>query len=356
MKFHILNHYSAKNNANSLDIHIDGEIVDAQTQQIFEKWFGDETSVSFRSFRNQIESSGASIINVYINSPGGMVTDAMAMHDYLKDLQSKGKTVNTYGRGIIASASTYVLMASNKPEMSKNSWFMIHNVSGFAYGDVNQMEQQTAIIRQFNDQVRDFYADATGIRKEDITKMMNAETWLTAEEAKDKGFISSISGDAVFNKAIPQNLWPYNNMAPLTAYNNAVKEPPIPQPSVQEFILNQFSDMKNFFTNLFNTARKDVTPAENATPGEIATQILNALEEPFKGIETEVQTMVNTAIANQRQEIETSITNTLTEKITNLESANTALQNEIAQLKGNKSTNKNADPAPRIVGSFSSND
>ncbi len=209
----------------SVDVHIDGEIVDASTQQIMRDWWGDETSVSFKSFRDEITKSPAKTLNVYINSYGGHVGDAMAIHDLLVDLQNQGKTVNTKGRGIIASAATYILMAGNNSEMSKNSWFMIHNASGGVYGDVNIVENYARSLRKFNDATRDFYASATGIPKENITKMMNAETWMTAEEAKEKGFVKSVSGGVSFTNTIPKENWHYSNRAVLNAYNSSVTKP-----------------------------------------------------------------------------------------------------------------------------------
>ena len=129
--------YSVRNAANgTLDVNIDGAVVDAESQQIMKDWFGDDTSVSFKSIRSQIEASGAKSVNVHINSPGGVVTDAMAIHDYLVELGSKGIVVNTYVKGMAASAATYIAMASDNSHISENSWFMIHNVSGGVFGTV----------------------------------------------------------------------------------------------------------------------------------------------------------------------------------------------------------------------------
>src|SRR5687768_10181960 len=106
--------FSIKNaGKQTVDIHIDGDIVDASTQELLKAWIGDETSVSFKSFRNQVNELDAQVYNIYINSSGGLVTDAMAMHDFMTELESKGKTVNRIGRGIVASSGTYILMGNN---------------------------------------------------------------------------------------------------------------------------------------------------------------------------------------------------------------------------------------------------
>lgn len=363
----IFNFRIQNSSAGSVDVYIDGEIVDATTQEIYREWFGDETSVSFKSFREQLENSGANVFNIYINSPGGQVTDAMAMHDYLQDQKKKGKKVNTYGRGIVASAATYILMAGESPEMSQNSWFMIHNVSGLAWGDVNEVERTANTLRKFNNAVRDFYANATGIRKEDISKMMDAETWMTAADAKSKNFIKQISNEVAFTNLLSTDYWEYSNKDVLAAYNSAVKPPVvtsagIPE-NIQQFITNQNEDMKQFFQNIIN-GLKNLKTEDNAKPADIVNQITEALTKPFEDLGTEIENSVTTAVTNQVKEAETRIQNalkteydgkitTLNTQITDLTTKNTALETELADQKGKKTnTTDNQKDGPKPVGSF----
>jgi len=293
--------YSIKNQSNGeVDIFIDGQIVDAETQEIWRLWFGDETSTSYKSFREQLETLNAQVYNVYINSGGGMVTDAMAIHDLIKDYRANGKRVNTRGRGIVGSAATYILMAGDEPELSENSWFMIHNVSGGVWGDVNEVERYARLLRQFNDASRDFYVTATGKRKEDITKMMNEETWMTAKQAKDGGFIKKVTGEATFNQTISKENWPFANTAVLNAYNSAVR--PAPNP---DSITQQFDDMKKFFNDLGNAimnAIKVVKAPENNDHTALMTSIGQAINDSIvaagEQFETTVNETVTTAVTN----------------------------------------------------------
>ena len=84
----------------------------------------------------------------------------------------------------------------------------------------DEIENYARTARKFNNQSRDFYASRTGIRKEDISKMMDTETWMTAAEAKEKGFIKNVSGAATFSNAINPKNWSYSNQAVLNAYNS----------------------------------------------------------------------------------------------------------------------------------------
>lgn len=353
--------------SDSVDIYIDGQIVDAATQEIYKLWFGDDTSVSFKSFRNQLEALDAKTFNIYINSQGGLVTDAMAIHDYLISLQNKGKTVNCIGRGIIASAATYILMASKNSTMSKNSWFMIHNVSGGTYGDVNEIENYATMMRKFNDTVRDFYANATGKRKEDISKMMDAETWMTADDALKNGFIKAVESDSSFTNAIEKDNWLFNNLEVLSAYNSAVKMPPTPP--TQNSFKQEFDEMKKFFQNLadklLNSIKAVKAPENNdhsALMASIGQTISDAFTNQADAFESEVNTVVNTAVANavktavdnQVGTLNTTIQNLQTE-VTNLQTKNTDLEKEITNLKGSQTSggNDGGEGGQKAIGNFS---
>lgn len=384
--------FSIKNSdSDTVDIHIDGEIVDASTQDLFKAWFGDETSVSFKSFRDQINSLSAKTYNIFINSPGGLVTDAMAMHDFLTELENKGKTVNRIGRGIVASAATYILMGPNS-SLTKNSWVMIHNVSGAIWGNVDEVENYAATLRKFNNRSRDFYSEQTGLRKEDITKMMNSETWMTADEAKEKGFVKNVVGAANFTSSIKKENWNFSNTTVLNSYNSFVKPG---QDNPGESITDKLDQMKKFFetlgTNIMN-ALKGVKAPENNDHAALMTSIGTAVSESFNQaadqFETAVGEVVNTTVASEtvNQAISTQITNALktvdftkgdpktaidnavTAAVANatkiekdsplqkaiaaeVKTATTGFENDITALKGGKITPQD-DDAPKPIGKW----
>lgn len=347
--------FSVQNAANdAVDIHIDGDIVDASTQAMFQNFLGDDTSVSFKSFRNQVNATPAKTYNIYINSAGGLVTDAMAMHDFIVDLQNQGKTVNTIGRGIVASAATYILMASKNAEMSKNSWFMIHNVSGGFYGSINEMERYVSTLRQFNDRTRDFYAEYTGMSKEAVAKLMDQETFMDADTAEKKGFIKKVAPEAAFTNQIPKEQWQYSNTAVLNAYNSAVKLPQ-QQDDHKSYIDNKIEDMKLFFSNIVDSIRGVETP-KNADAQAIANAIADAMAPHFEQADTELQaqlTAKDEAIKNSITEQIANAVKPFEEKITALEAKNTALEADIANKIGQPvSTPQNNNPEQKPIGKY----
>lgn len=244
--------YKVENKSDdTLDVYIDGIIVDAETEEIYKKWYGIDSSVSYKSFRNQILQANPKVLNVHVNSGGGLVTDAMAMHDFLVEQQNNGVEVNTIGRGMVASAATYIVMAGGKnSSLSENCWFMIHNVSGGVWGDVNIVENYAATMRKFNDNVVGFYAKVTGLEEKDVQDMMDAETWMNATEAKKKGFVKNIADKSDYSNAIQPEHWPYSNTAVLNAYNSGVKKPSEAKPEAEQN--NFFTTLQNGFMKLFD--------------------------------------------------------------------------------------------------------
>jgi ATP-dependent Clp protease protease subunit len=342
----------------TVDIYIDGQIIDAESQQIYKEWFGDTTSVSYKSFRNDLQAEDADVYNIYINSGGGLVTDAMAMHDLLRDMQKKGKTVNVEGRGIIASAATFILMASDSPKMSSNSWLMIHNVSGFAYGTVQEVEQQAKVMRQFNDRVNKFYQEKTGLSMDTLNEMMNAETWMTAEDAKQKGFIAEISGEATISNVIRKENWLFNNTAVLNAYNQQVSAPPTTNNIYQQ----QLDEMKKFWQDFKagilnavgapqataaaateNTASVDAaTPApDNAAPVAPTANMAAIFDQFEQRFEQEASTLVTNQVnehinkLGENEAFKTAVTNAVNAHIQTL---NLATTTEVEQVSSTVAT------------------
>ena len=282
--------YSFKNQSDdTIDIYIDGIIVDAPTQAMLKSWYGDETSTSYKSLRDQINQSSAKKVNIYINSGGGMVADAMAIHDMIVDLQNKGTQVNTFGRGIIASAATYILMASKNSDISENSWFMIHNVQGGAWGDVNDIENAGKMMRKFNNQIRDLYANYTSLPSETISAYMNKETWFTGKEAKEKGFVKNVSGNAQFKNSIKSEQWNFENTTVLNSYNSFTQE----NTSDMKISLDSIKEtVKNALAEMFPKT-EDAPKVENA-----ATAICTSIENALKPVTDQIDTHIATTVAN----------------------------------------------------------
>ncbi|GAB0154759.1 hypothetical protein CHRYSEOSP005_00190 [Chryseobacterium sp. Alg-005] len=316
--------YKVSNSGERLDVFIDGTIVDAETQEIWKEWFNDDTSVSFKSFRTEILDSGLKNIRITINSFGGQIGDAMAMHDFIKQLENDGYAVETIGMGMICSAATYPLSAAKNSKISPNSWYMIHNVSGFAWGDVNEVEKQAKNLRSFNNNIRDFYVNLTGKSKEQIEEWMNNETWFTGTQAVENGFVKSTTDQKEEFKPINVASWNFKNKAALTAFNSIANgsKPPIEKlENLNEYDMNKIVDA---IVNAFKSKNLVVTEAGQNAETLTVENLTSALNEAFKDFNIEpkepTEEQINNALTNFFKEglpanMITQITNAVKENV-----------------------------------------
>ena len=152
------------------------------------------------SVKKALNEAGGQDVLINISSSGGSIIEGMAISEMIA-LYS-GRTT-TRGIGIVASAATIILMAGKRKEMTKNSFFMMHNSWGGVEGNVFELEKTIELLRMFDEQMAAIYTaqleskgKLIGGSKEktldEVKKMMAAETWLTAEEALEMGFIDMI--------------------------------------------------------------------------------------------------------------------------------------------------------------------
>jgi ATP-dependent Clp protease protease subunit len=162
-------------------------------------------------------AQGADTLHVYINTPGGDVFEARAIMAALRRFD--GKTA-AHIDSLCASAGTSIALACDTVEMSEGAMFMIHNASGVAWGDKTELRETADVLEKIELAIVNDYTTKTGKPADEIVAMMEAETWMTAQEALDGGFVDSIAT----GKQGTTNAW---NLA---AYKNAPKaETPAPE-------------------------------------------------------------------------------------------------------------------------------
>jgi len=132
----------------------------------------------------------AKSINLSIHSPGGSVLDGLAIYNSLKSHPAK---VYGHVEGIAASAASFILMASDVITMPEDAFIMIHNAHGGAMGDANDLREMADIIDKLQNTILNIYEKRTGHDREALSEMMHAETWLTANEAMDIGFVDTVT-------------------------------------------------------------------------------------------------------------------------------------------------------------------
>jgi len=135
------------------------------------------------------------VVNVIINSPGGDVSEGFAIHDYLVDLKSKVAEVNTEIFGMCASIATVIALSGDKRIMNENAQFMIHNPWGGPVGDADQIQRYADELRKIENRLVNFYSTKTGGDEVAIQEMMNAETYMSPDQALSLGFITEVKSE-----------------------------------------------------------------------------------------------------------------------------------------------------------------
>ncbi len=133
-------------------------------------------------------------IFMYINSPGGVVTSGLAIHDTMQYIRPK---IGTVCIGQAASMGSF-LLAAGEPGMRvalSNSRIMVHQPSGGAQGMASDIEIQAREILRMRTRLNTLYAKYTGQDIEAIEKAMDRDKFMESDEAKTFGII-----DEVFDK------------------------------------------------------------------------------------------------------------------------------------------------------------
>lgn len=158
-----------------------GDIADAS-------WTGDE--VTPRLFKQELDDMGdIDELEIHINSGGGDVFAGQAIYNMIKSVKAH-KTV--YIDGLAASIASVIAMAGERIVMPANALMMIHEAWTIAAGNKHDLRKQARVLDTIDETIRGVYAARTGLDDDNLTRMMAAETWMTAREAFELGFCTEI--------------------------------------------------------------------------------------------------------------------------------------------------------------------
>jgi ATP-dependent Clp protease protease subunit len=130
-------------------------------------------------------------IHMYINSPGGLVTAGLAIYDTMQYVRPP---VQTFCIGQAASAASLLLCAGKKGERYAlpNARIMVHQPSAAFYGQAADIARHAQEIVKLKRRLNEIYAKHTGQTVESIEKMLDRDTYMTAEEAKGFGLLDQV--------------------------------------------------------------------------------------------------------------------------------------------------------------------
>ena len=191
-------------------INVKGDIVINEWARFY-KWLGWDC-VCPKDVTDVIsEAEDGEEIRVNINSGGGHVMAGQEIYSVL----SKNPNVQISVEGMACSAASIIAMAG-KSSISPVGMLMIHNVSGYSEGDYHEMDKTSNELKQMNEALASAYHVKSGMEMDKLLKLMDKETWLTANQCIEYGLIDEIE------KPVNQG----NNVLMINGINSGVRLTP----------------------------------------------------------------------------------------------------------------------------------
>ena len=168
----------------SADLYIYGDIT---------SYGWNDSDVSAYSFKEDLEElKNVSEINVHINSYGGETVQGLAIYNLLKQHSAN---INVYVDGVACSSASIIAMAGDKVYMPKSSLMMIHNCWTYASGNAKELRKQADDMDKMAVAYVSAYMTKVNITEEKLKRLLDEESWLTAEECIEMGFADEIIED-----------------------------------------------------------------------------------------------------------------------------------------------------------------
>lgn len=172
---------------NSADIYIYGAIC---LEKERDWWTGEpiesDTDIYLMDFKKALDELGnVSLINLYVNSPGGDVFVASTIVSMLRRLKDEGTKIDVYIDALAASAASFLIMIADNIHIYKNSMLMVHKPMTYGYGNSLELQKIIDMLDQVeNSTILPMYMSKTkeGITEEEIKTLIANESWLGAKE------------------------------------------------------------------------------------------------------------------------------------------------------------------------------
>ena len=170
-----------KNNTNSAEIYIYGNIIDNTDAWVI----GADGGIGFEwpdDVRQQLDGLKGLPIDVHIASDGGDVAAGIAIYNMLA---SHDAPVTVYIDSWAASIASVIAFCGTKIVMPENTFMMIHNPRGGGFGDSEYLRSIATWLDKLRNMIAETYQKFSNKTMEEIIALMDAETWLTATECKN---------------------------------------------------------------------------------------------------------------------------------------------------------------------------
>lgn len=265
---------------------------------------------------NILEHANGEDVTFNVNSGGGSVFEASEIYTLFNSYQGK-VVVNV--TGLAASATSYMILGADEINISKSAQIMIHKPSSFTDGDSLDHKRTLNLLNSTEESIANLYTAKTGIPKDKIIQMMLEETWLTADKAKELGFVDNIIND--------DSIVDVKNI--VASYNNEMKK----LKAIKD-VVNKGEEME-FFEKLRNILNNYDSPEEEIDGQEEKNEVEDNKSEAEEEVTPEVVETNEEEEKTTDEEYE-KVLNDAKEMIENLQKEKEILQNENEKLKKEK--------------------
>ena len=183
--------------------------------------------VTAKQFISDLKALGdVKDITLSLNSPGGSVFDGLAIYNALR---SSGANVTVKVMGIAASIASVIAMAGKKIVMPENTFMMVHNPLGGGFGHSEDLRAIADAMDKVGESLIATYVARTGKSAEEVKALLDAETYMSAEEAVSLGFADELQPAFLIKASFELDRLPENVRS---AFENSQQEPqPEPEPA-----------------------------------------------------------------------------------------------------------------------------
>ena len=180
------------------------DLVDEFRIDIYDNIGSYEDEINTKEIQEKLENANGKPLAIHINSGGGEVFEGFAIYNLLKGYEGQ-KT--TYIDGLAGSIASVIALSGDKVIMNQASMFMIHNAWGGCFGNAEEMRQVANALEQVNEVIKAIYVKKTNLSKEELTELMDKESFITPEDCLKYGFCDEvIDGQAVDKEPSLNNL------------------------------------------------------------------------------------------------------------------------------------------------------
>ncbi len=210
---------------------------------------GGVEAATFAKELAELKAEGVTDFTARINSPGGSVFDGLTLFNLMEE-----NSFTVIIEGLAASIASVMALAGKPVIMRANSFLMIHNPWTFAGGDANDLKKIQENLEMIKNTIMTIYQKKTGLTTEELSAMMDDETWLSADDALGRKFIDKVDGTSDSGFA--------NRSAAINTYYNSI----FSQPNEKD----KSNMLMTLLLNLFGVQAATEAEASNIVAAKVA--------------------------------------------------------------------------------------